>query len=142
MIDAMDTLQKNILGEIRAGVDYATLHINTHLKIAEILIDFELASGTPEALLESGVTPVFYPHGLGHLLGAQVHDVGGHLASENGGVKAPPAEHPFLRLTRVLEEDMVITIEPGLYFIDMLLDKLKSQPGADRRRCAHHHKRH
>ena len=52
------------------------------------------------------------------------------MLNETGIIKSPPAEHPFLRLTRVLGEDMVITIEPGLYFIDLLLDQLKTQPAA------------
>lgn len=130
LIDAMDGVQQRILKDVRAGVDYPSLHVRTHLEVARVLLDFDLASGSTEALVESKVTSAFYPHGLGHLLGAQVHDVGGHMLNETGIIKSPPAEHPFLRLTRVLGEDMVITIEPGLYFIDLLLDQLKTQPAA------------
>ena len=90
-----------------------------------VLREMDLASGSEESLLESGVTSAFYPHGLGHLLGTQVHDVGGHMAGEDGQLIEPPEGHPFLRLTRVLESDMVLTVEPGLYFIDMLLDELR-----------------
>ena len=61
------------------------------------------------------------PHGLGHFLGLQVHDVAGHQAAPEGGTKEPPARHPFLRTTRTIEEGQVFTIEPGLYFIPMLL---------------------
>jgi len=57
-----------------------------------------------------------------------VHDVGGHQESESGGTIDPPSGHPFLRLTRVLEEDMVLTIEPGMYVIDMLLENLRGTP--------------
>ena len=61
------------------------------------------------------------PHGLGHHLGIQVHDVGGKLAGPDGATQAPPPEYPTLRTTRTLEPRQVITIEPGLYFIPMLL---------------------
>jgi Xaa-Pro dipeptidase len=71
------------------------------------------------------VTSAFFPHGLGHLLGIQVHDVGGFMENESGTTIDPPSGHPFLRLTRVLEENMVLTIEPGLYVIDMLLENLR-----------------
>jgi Xaa-Pro dipeptidase len=78
--------------------------------------------------LAIGVTSAFFPHGLGHLLGIQVHDVGGHQENESGTIIDPPSGHPFLRLTRILEEDMVLTIEPGLYVIDMLLENLRGTP--------------
>ncbi len=93
-----------------------------------MLIDSGLASGEADALLSEGVTSAFMPHGIGHLLGIQVHDVGGFMEDENGATIDPPSGHPFLRLTRVLEEDMVLTIEPGLYVIDMLLDNLRGTP--------------
>ena len=99
--------------------------------VADVLVEAEIATGTPDALLETGVTSAFFPHGLGHLLGVQVHDVGGHQANESGEIIDPPSGHPFLRLTRVLEEDMVLTIEPGLYIIDMLLDELRGSPAED-----------
>ena len=70
-----------------------------------------------------GLSSVFLPHGLGHLLGLQVHDVGGFLQSPEGGEIPRPEGHPYLRLTRVLEEDFVVTMEPGLYFIDQLLNR-------------------
>ncbi len=65
---------------------------------------------------------LFFPHGIGHLLGIQVHDVGGQLKDPSGEPAPPPPEHPFLRLTRETEPGMVFTIEPGLYFIPTLLD--------------------
>jgi Xaa-Pro dipeptidase len=75
----------------------------------------------PEEALKKGLTRPFFPHGLGHHLGIQVHDVGGKLASPNGTLKPPPDAYPALRNTRVLEIGHLITIEPGLYFIPMLL---------------------
>jgi Xaa-Pro dipeptidase len=83
-----------------------------------------------ESAVRSGVTSTFFPHGLGHPIGLQVHDVAGFQASESGGNIPRPEGHPYLRMTRVLEPGMVVTIEPGLYFIDMLLDELRSKPEA------------
>jgi len=131
LIQRMDEMQQDLVGQIRAGLDYRELHIETHRQIATILSDSGISSATPDALVETGATSVFYPHGLGHLLGSQVHDVGGHMADESGERIEPPAEHPFLRLTRTLETDMVITVEPGLYFIDMLLDTIRDKPIGD-----------
>jgi Xaa-Pro dipeptidase len=128
LIERMDTLQLDIVAEIRAGVDYRDLHIATHKMLAGVLVDTELASGNPDTLLETGVTSAFFPHGLGHLLGIQVHDVGGFMENESGTTIDPPSGHPFLRLTRILEEDMVLTIEPGLYAIDLLLENLRGTP--------------
>ena len=128
LIARMDQLELDIVSEVQAGVDYRDLHVGAHGKIAEVLVEAGLAHGEPDTLLETGVTSAFFPHGLGHLLGIQVHDVGGHQQDEAGTIIDPPSGHPFLRLTRVLEEDMVLTIEPGLYVIDMLLENLRGTP--------------
>jgi len=128
LIDRMDVMQRDIVDQVEAGIDYRELHIGTHKMLAAILVDAELATGDPDTLLETGVTAAFFPHGLGHLLGIQVHDVGGFMENESGKSIDPPSGHPFLRLTRVLEENMVLTIEPGVYAIDMLLENLRGTP--------------
>ena len=128
LIAQMELLQREVVSRIKAGVDYRQLHLDTHRLIADVLIESGLASGKPDALLSQGVTSAFMPHGIGHLLGIQVHDVAGFMENENGTTIDPPSGHPYLRLTRVLEEDMVLTIEPGLYIIDMLLDNLRGTP--------------
>ncbi len=128
LVDRMDAMERSIVSRVEAGVDFRDLHVDTHRMIAGILVDADLASGDPDTLLETGVTSAFFPHGLGHLLGAQVHDVGGHMENESGTTIDPPSGHPFLRLTRVLEENMVLTIEPGLYVIDLLLENLRGTP--------------
>lgn len=131
LIERMVALQRAIVDEVKAGVDYADLHRGTHEKIGELIVDAGLASGPVDALIAHGVTSAFFPHGLGHLLGVQVHDVGGLMADSAGNQIDRPPEHPFLRLTRTLEVDQVLTIEPGLYVIDMLLDDLRGTPGYD-----------
>jgi len=129
LIDRMDRLQQELVAEVTAGVDFLTLHLLTHRKIAEVLVELDFASGSVEALIANDVTSAFFPTGLGHLLGVQVHDVGGFMADENGKTIDRPSGHPYLRLTRTLEPNMVLTIEPGLYVIDLLLDNLAGTPG-------------
>lgn len=130
LIERVDALQQAIVGEVRAGVDFKALQALTHSKVADLLIDLALVTGSAEALIANGVTTAFFPHGLGHFLGIQVHDVGGFMADDTGQVIDRPPEHPFLRLTRSLEVDQVLTIEPGFYVIDLLLDDLEGTPGA------------
>ncbi|MGN7726233.1 Xaa-Pro dipeptidase [Luteimonas sp. 22616] len=131
LVDAVDAAQQKMGAQVRAGADYKQLHLDAHLALAAILGDFGVIKVSPEAALASGVSSAFFPHGLGHGIGLQVHDVAGFAASDAGGTIAKPAGHPYLRLTRVLEPGMVVTIEPGIYFIDMLLEKLKRDGHAD-----------
>ena len=84
LIDRMDAMELEIVARVQAGVDYRDLHVDTHRMLAEVLVDAELATGDPDTLLETGVTSAFFPHGLGHLLGIQVHDVGGLQENEAG----------------------------------------------------------
>ena len=121
LVTALEELQQRLCTLVVPGRPYAEIHLATHAGIAEILCRAGLIHGSVEAAVESGLTSVFFPHGIGHLLGLQVHDVGGFMASERGGVIERPAGHPYLRLTRTLEDGFVVTIEPGLYFIPMLL---------------------
>ncbi|NRD71884.1 Xaa-Pro dipeptidase [Shewanella sp. VB17] len=125
LIEAMDRMQLELVAMMRPGIKYVDLHILTHQKIAKILVDFDIVSGDLQGLIEQGITSVFFPHGLGHMLGLQVHDVGGFLHDERGTHIAAPDAHPFLRCTRTLAVNQVLTIEPGLYIIDSLLDGLK-----------------
>lgn len=125
LIAAMDKVQLEIVAMMRPGVKYVDLHIMTHQKIADILVEFDIASGDPQGLVEQGITSAFFPHGLGHMLGLQVHDMGGFLHDERGTHIAAPDAYPFLRCTRTLAVNQVLTIEPGLYIIDSLLDELK-----------------
>ena len=102
--------------------------VQAHLEIAGLLTAWGIAAGKPEDLLDNGVTRVFMPHGLGHFLGLQVHELGGLLANEDGDEIDRPVEFPNLRTVRTLDVDQVLTIEPGIYFIDSLLDDLKRTP--------------
>lgn len=130
LIAAMEREQLALVDEVREGVDYRDIHLSTHRRVARVLREAGIVRMSEEAMVAEGVTKPFFPHGIGHLLGLQVHDVGGFMASEEGGVAAKPEGHRYLRLTRPLQAGMVVTIEPGLYFIPMLLDELRATPHA------------
>ncbi len=130
MIDAVDAAEQGFCDKVRAGQNYADLHVHAHHVLAGILKDFGFIRMSPESAVESGLSSTFFPHGLGHPIGLQVHDVAGFQASDSGGTIARPAGHPYLRMTRALEPGMVVTIEPGIYFIDLLLAELKDKPAA------------
>jgi len=124
LVDAVDAAELRICDKVRAGVDYAQVHLHAHLEIASILKQAGIVDMAPESMVETGVSAKFFPHGIGHYIGLQVHDVGGFLASEDGGRIEPPAGHPYLRLTRTLEPGAVVTIEPGIYFAELLMKEL------------------
>ncbi|MCV2369556.1 Xaa-Pro dipeptidase [Roseateles oligotrophus] len=130
LLAAMEQAQLALVDEVRDGVDYRDIHLSTHRHIASILQAQGIVKMSAEALVEQGVTSIFMPHGIGHLLGLQVHDIGGFMADESGAVAPKPEGHPYLRLTRKLQAGMVVTIEPGLYFIPTLLRQLRASPAA------------
>ena len=125
LIAGMESLQLQLCAQVRNGVDYANIHFDAHQRIASLLHDSGVITMTAPDAVTSGLSSVFFPHGVGHLLGLQVHDVVGFSVDAKGTRKAPPAGHPYLRLTRTLEPGFVVTIEPGLYFIDMLLEEAR-----------------
>jgi len=125
LISAMDQMQRDCIDSIQTGQPYLDLHHQAHLSIAAIIQRFGLVDMSAEAIVETGISATFFPHGLGHLIGLQVHDVGGQFADASGTPNPPPAAYPFLRCTRKIEAAMAFTIEPGLYFIDTLLKAQK-----------------
>lgn len=124
LISAMHELKDALVADIAPGADYTELQLSMHRRLSDILVSHDLYRGTADDCVASGVTRAFCPHGVGHSLGIQVHDVAGLTAPD--GTPAPaPDDHPALRLTRTLAPGMVVTIEPGLYFIPMLLEPLR-----------------
>ncbi|MCK0162325.1 Xaa-Pro dipeptidase [Marinobacter sp. S6332] len=122
LVQGLEQLQFRLCKMVAPGVDYVDIHRKTHMGIAALLDAAGLVSDlSDQDMVAEGVTRAFFPHGIGHFLGVQVHDVAGKSV-------APPADAPFLRLTRTLEPGMVVTIEPGLYFIPSLLEPLLSGP--------------
>jgi Xaa-Pro dipeptidase len=121
LIERLDRMQQSLCREVRAGVDWRDVNASAHRHVAELLREADLVRCSSDEAVTSGVTRVFLPHGIGHLLGLEVHDVGGFMRRPDGGEIPRPDGHPYLRLTRVLEEGFVVTMEPGIYFIAQLL---------------------
>jgi Xaa-Pro dipeptidase len=127
LLAAMERLQLELCALVKPGVDFVALNERAHEGLAGVLRSCGLVRCSAEEALALGITRAFLPHGLGHLLGLQVHDVGGRQVAPDGEFREPPAEHPYLRLTRRLEAGFVLTIEPGIYFIPSLLGKLAAE---------------
>ncbi|HEX6998824.1 MAG TPA: Xaa-Pro dipeptidase [Gammaproteobacteria bacterium] len=130
LLAGMEKLQLELCAGARAGTDFVALNERAHRLLAALLREQGLVKCSAEQAYDDGITTAFLPHGLGHLLGLQVHDVGGHQVGPDGETRPPPERHPFLRLTRVLEPGFVVTIEPGLYFIPTLLAQLRRRASA------------
>lgn len=121
LIARMEALQTGMCREVRSGVPYEQLHNRSHEMLAPILRDLGIARGSDAELVGRGITRKFLPHGLGHSLGLQTHDVGCRNTE-------PEVRNPFLRNTTPVAPGQVFTIEPGCYFIDSLLDELRASP--------------
>merc|ERR1712232_1688 len=89
-----------------------------------------LLKGDVNEMMAAGLNGVFQPHGLGHLIGLDVHDVGGYT----NGMPSRPTEPGCnkLRFARILKAGMYVTVEPGCYFIDILLDRAVADPKLNR----------
>lgn len=132
MIAAMDTRQQQLAAGGGIGKSPVDLHVLSHHKAAEVLGEFDLISVSTEEAFASGITATFYPHGLGHHLGCNVHDKGGNLANAQGELLPPPEKHPKLRGAAPMVANQIHTVEPGLYFIPALLDKLRQTEHASK----------
>jgi Xaa-Pro dipeptidase len=127
LLDGMDDLQRELVDGVGPGVPYVDLHRRAHEGVARLLADAGVLRCSAEEAIEQRLSLPFLPHGLGHHLGLQVHDVGGRQADPSGTVVDPPEDFPALRTTRTLEPGHVVTIEPGLYFVPLLLDPLREE---------------
>jgi Xaa-Pro dipeptidase len=130
LVEDMDQLQLRLVERVKPGLPYLELHHGAHVLLGDLLHRHGLIGLRGDDAVEAGLTAPFFPHGLGHFLGIQVHDVGGRQKAPEGGVVPPPRQYPYLRTTRTIEEGHVFTIEPGLYFIEMLLRPHRSGPKA------------
>jgi Xaa-Pro dipeptidase len=107
------------------------MHALAERTILEGLVGMGVLRGDVDALASKHVGALFMPHGLGHLLGHDVHDVGGYAVGTPDRPTAPGIR--ALRTARTLEAGMVLTVEPGCYFIRALL-----LPALDDPRYAQH----
>lgn len=101
------------------GVEWRDVHHIAALVIAEGLVDLGVLRGEPQSLFEQGAVSLFFPHGIGHMVGLGVRDAGG---STPGREPLGPG-FPALRVDLPLEAGYAMTVEPGIYFIPPLLDR-------------------
>ncbi len=123
LVAGVERLQQELCTRVRPGVPYQRLHNESHELLAAVLRDIGLAKASSAELVDSGATRKLLPHGLGHSLGLQTHDVGCRSV-------APEPRNPFLRNTTTIAVGQCFTIEPGCYFIPALLDELRALPVA------------
>jgi Xaa-Pro dipeptidase len=124
-LDRMERLQQQLISQLAASTSYVDLHASAVRGVGEILRELGVLRVSADEIHESRLTSPFLPHGLGHHLGLQVHDVGGQQIAREGELQLPPQEYESLRTTRDLDVGHVVTVEPGLYFIPLLLDRYR-----------------
>jgi Xaa-Pro dipeptidase len=125
LVVGMEKNHKELIEAIVPGIFFSDIHHLSHLKLAFLLNEQDILYANPEQAVALKLTRPFYPHGLGHYLGIQVHDVAGKLAGPDGRLVPPPLLYPNLNTTRKFDYNQVITIEPGCYFIPMLLRQFR-----------------
>jgi Xaa-Pro aminopeptidase len=125
----------------RPGTRYRDVHLNACRVIADGLRSMGVLKGDVDGLVENGAHAMFFPHGVGHLLGLDVHDLeafGDAVGYGPGRQRSTQFGLNFLRMDRDLEPGMAFTIEPGIYFVPAILHdpelrtKFKSQVDFDR----------
>jgi Xaa-Pro aminopeptidase len=121
-------LQANIdaIAKVRPGARYRDVHLAACLTLAQGLVDEGLLRGDPQSLVERGAHAIFFPHGVGHLLGLDVHDredLGDRAGYAPGRTRSSQFGLGYLRLDRDLAPGMQVTIEPGIYLVPAILER-------------------
>lgn len=136
--------QREAIAAVKPGVGYRGVHLTAHKVLARGLVELGILRGDPEELVADGVTALLFPHGVGHLIGLDVHDMedlGDRAGYAPGRTRSKEFGHAYLRLDRDLEPGMCVTIEPGLYVVPAILDdaRLTQRAGdrLDRQRLSH-----
>ncbi|MFZ5439793.1 MAG: aminopeptidase P family protein [Myxococcota bacterium] len=122
--DLVLACELDAISAVKPGVRYRDLHLRACRLLADGLVRLGLLVGDPDGLVESGAHAVFFPHGLGHQLGLDVHDLetfGDRIHYPNGRTRSPQFGTQYLRMDMDLAAGMVFTIEPGLYFVPAIL---------------------
>ncbi len=120
------------IAKIHPGVEYRDIHLLGCTVLAQGLVDLGILRGNAEDLVERDAHSLFFPHGIGHLLGLDVHDMEdlGDLAGyEEGRKRSDRFGLGYLRLNRPLRAGMLVTIEPGFYQVPAIIndDKVRSK---------------
>jgi Xaa-Pro aminopeptidase len=116
---------------IKPGITYKSIHLLAARTITHGLKEIGLMKGDVDQAVASGAHALFFPHGLGHMLGLDVHDMEG-LGENNVGydhtvTRSDQFGLAYLRMAKTLVPGYVLTVEPGIYFIPELIDQWKSE---------------
>jgi Xaa-Pro aminopeptidase len=127
--DMVLTAHDACIASIKPGVEYSEMHLIAARTIASGLVDLGVLKGNLETLIERGAHALFFPHGVGHLLGLDVHDMEdlGDLAGYGGRTRSDRYGMQYLRLNRPLQSGMVVTVEPGFYQVPAILKTAQRQ---------------
>lgn len=117
IFDLVIKAQSAAISTAAPGVEWSSVHLAAAKVITDGLIGLGILMGNSDELMENGATGLFLPHGIGHMLGLGVRDVGGKLKGRENNKYAGAG----IRVDMPLEEGFVMTAEPGLYFIEPLL---------------------
>lgn len=116
---------------IKPGVSYKEIHLETAKVIASGLKNLGLMKGNVDDAVSQGAHALFYPHGLGHMLGLDVHDMEGlgegFVGYDENTQRSDQFGLAYLRLAKELHSGFVITVEPGIYFIPQLFKNWKAE---------------
>jgi Xaa-Pro aminopeptidase len=126
--DIVLAAEKAAIEAVRPGVRYRDVHMLAARVITEGLVQMGLMKGNPDALVESGAHALFFPHGVGHLIGLDVHDMeafGDQVHYGKGRTRSQQFGTAYLRLDLDLRAGMCFTIEPGVYFVPAILHDAK-----------------
>ena len=119
------------IASIKAGVSFKDVHLKVCSVIAEGLKSFGIMKGNMKEAVAVGAHALFFPHGLGHLLGLDSHDMENlgedHIGYDTNTKRSSQFGLKYLRFAKSLADGMVITVEPGVYFIPPLIDKWQSE---------------
>jgi Xaa-Pro aminopeptidase len=122
--------QTGAIDAIKPGVSYRDIHLGAAKSIATDLSALGLMKGNVDDAVAAGAHALFFPHGLGHMMGMDVHDmenIGEDIVGYGPGYeRSPQFGLGYLRLARKLEPGFVLTVEPGVYFIPALIDQWKA----------------
>jgi len=110
-------MQEECLRMLKAGVQWDGVHTKAHEIVIEGLLDLGLLRGDKKEISEARTSVAFFPHGLGHYLGMDTHDTGGHPDYED-----KDKMYQYLRVRGNLPEGSVITVEPGIYFCRFIIE--------------------
>lgn len=123
---AVLSAQEAVFAQIKPGVCYADMHKLAERTILTVLTERGYLKGDIDEMMEKRISALFMPHGLGHMLGIDTHDVGGYLEFN----PPRPTERGIknLRTACIVKEGMYMTIEPGVYFIKALLEPAFQNP--------------